>query len=84
MNTDQITEILAAVSMGEMTVADASQRLAHETGNIEKSTAGEAYGKWHDALRTARDYVADAAKGKLTYEDSGEGFAAMAREDLPY
>lgn len=33
-------------------------------------------------LRTKRDYVADAASGALTYADSGDGFIAMAKEDL--
>ena len=35
-----------------------------------------------EALLTERDYVADAASGGLTYEGSGEGFMAMAKEDL--
>ena len=35
-----------------------------------------------EALLTKRDYVADAASGSLTYSDSGEGFIAMAKEDL--
>lgn len=35
-----------------------------------------------EALRTKRDYVADAASGALAYESSGEGFKAMAKEDL--
>ena len=35
-----------------------------------------------EALRTKRDYVADAASGSLTYADSGDGFIAMAKEDL--
>lgn len=33
-------------------------------------------------LATTRDYIADAASGALTYEDSGDGFIAMAKEDL--
>lgn len=33
-------------------------------------------------LQTNRDYVADAANGHLFYADSGEGFIAMAKEDL--
>lgn len=33
-------------------------------------------------LETARDYFTDAANGTLTYEGSGEGFKAMAKEDL--
>jgi len=35
-----------------------------------------------EALQTKRDYIADAASGALTYADSGEGFKAMAKEDL--
>jgi hypothetical protein len=35
-----------------------------------------------EALLTKRDYIADAASGALTYEGSGEGFKAMAAEDL--
>jgi len=35
-----------------------------------------------EALATARDYVSDAAQGALTYEGSGDGFIAMAKEDL--
>jgi hypothetical protein len=35
-----------------------------------------------EALRTLRDYVADAADGTLTYEGGGESFIAMAKEDL--
>ena len=35
-----------------------------------------------EALKTNRDYVADAAAGALTYEGSGEGFMAMAKDDL--
>ena len=35
-----------------------------------------------EALLTKRDYVADASSGALTYKDSGEGFIAMAKEDL--
>jgi Lar family restriction alleviation protein len=35
-----------------------------------------------EALDAARDYVADAASGALTYADSGDGFIAMAKEDL--
>lgn len=35
-----------------------------------------------NVLRTVRDYVADAASGRLSYEDSADGFAAMAKDDL--
>lgn len=35
-----------------------------------------------EALQTLRDYVSDASKGALTYEGSGDGFIAMAKEDL--
>lgn len=35
-----------------------------------------------EALKTKRDYISDAANGALTYEDSGDGFKAMAAEDL--
>jgi len=35
-----------------------------------------------DRLLTGRDYVSDAARGFLTYEDSGDSFVAMAEEDL--
>lgn len=35
-----------------------------------------------EALACKRDYVADAAKGFLFYKDSGDGFKAMATEDL--
>lgn len=35
-----------------------------------------------EALITKRDYIADAVSGSLTYEGSGDGFKAMALEDL--
>ena len=35
-----------------------------------------------EVLLTKRDYIADAAAGALTYKDSGDGFIAMAKEDL--
>lgn len=35
-----------------------------------------------EALRTNRDYIADAASGGLKYDGSGDGFIAMAKEDL--
>lgn len=47
-----------------------------------QSTGGAHTAELLAALHTARDYVADAASGGLTYEGSGEGFIAMAKEDL--
>ena len=35
-----------------------------------------------EVMQTLRDYVSDASRGLLTYEGSGEGFIAMATEDL--
>lgn len=48
----------------------------------ERALSAQDVEKLVEALLTKRDYIADAASGALTYEDSGEGFKAMAAEDL--
>lgn len=48
----------------------------------EKTELRETVARLREALKTNRDYIADAASGALTYEGSGEGFKAMAAEDL--
>lgn len=58
-----------------------------------RATRAEAIAAWNtrpasheaelvEALITLRDYVCDAAQGALTYEGSGDGFIAMAKDDL--
>lgn len=48
-----------------------------------RATAAEAENaRLREALATVRDYVADASTGALIYVDSGEGYIAMAKEDL--
>lgn len=68
----------------------ACQRYAHaggSSGAIAAAAVNAAlvecgFAELVEALKTKRDYIADAAAGHLTYVDSGEGFFAMAKEDL--